>query len=181
MSNPQYAPNPKTQKVYRNLQNKKLSDVTAKDIQQLTDPTFIQATNQDALITYNMLNKAMMRDGGPMPNTSFNTQVTITASGSGNGQVVFTPELGEVWSIQGMTFQESLSSGNATMYIGLQDSSGLITYFLINGTGGSPWAPDADFNKMVYLDSNMSLFVYAFGTFGTGESVICTFNLIRVR
>ena len=116
-----------------------------------------------------------------MPNTSFNTQVTITGSGDGNGQVVYSPKAGEVWAINGISFQESLSAGNAVMYVGLRDSAGVTTYFLINTTGGSPWSPDADFNKMAYIDANMDLFVYAFGTFGTGESVVCTFNLIRVR
>jgi len=116
-----------------------------------------------------------------MPNTSFNTQVTITASGDGNGKVVYSPKAGEVWAVNGISFVESLSAGNAVMYVGLKDSAGVTVYFLINTTGGTPWSPDADFNKMAYVDSNMELFVYAFGTFGVGESVICSFNLIRVR
>ena len=48
MSNPSYAPNPKKQPVYNNLQNKTLASVEAADIQKLTDPTFIQSSNQDA-------------------------------------------------------------------------------------------------------------------------------------
>jgi hypothetical protein len=179
MSNPNYAPNPKNQQVYRNLQNKKLSDVTAKDIQQLTDPTFIQATNQDALITYNMLNLATMRNGLPIPKTSFNTQVEITASGEPNGKDVFNPNQGEVWSLQGMSFEENIS-GNAVVYVGLKDTNGLIVYFSIDTTGGSPWSPDNEFNKMVYVDENMMLFVYVFGTFSSNR-VLCNFNLIRVR
>ena len=69
-----YAPNEKKQQIYVNLQNKTLANVGAEDIEKLTDPTFLQATNQDALITYNTINKATMRDGSPMPQTSVITQ-----------------------------------------------------------------------------------------------------------
>jgi len=113
MSNPQYAPNPKKQAVYNNLQNKKLGDVTAKDIQQLTDPTFIQATNQDALITYNMLNKAAMRDGNIMPNTGGIETITQT---SGSVYATFRPPLGEVWKVMGISAYNTVAPTGTNVY-----------------------------------------------------------------
>ena len=52
----------------KGLAQQKLSDVTAADIELFTKPTFIQAENQDALLTYNIINQAAMRSGTPMQN-----------------------------------------------------------------------------------------------------------------
>ena len=98
MSNPSYAPNPKKQAVYTNLQNKTLSSVEAKDIQQLTDPTFIQATNQDALMTYNMINQATFRNSGTLIPDKWKLVVT-QLNDSGVAEAVFTPLKGETWLI----------------------------------------------------------------------------------
>jgi len=113
MSNPSYAPNPKNQPVYNNLQNKKLSDVTAKDIQQLTDPTFIQANNQDDLITYNTINRAAMRDGNIMPDkggieTQTQTDNTL--------YVTFRPPKGEVWKIMGIAVHNTATPSGSNTY-----------------------------------------------------------------
>ena len=153
------------------------------DFDTVKNQVTLQLSNLELLNVLNTVGQVTntQSQSGPIPDTSFNKQVTVTGSGEGNGQVVFTPNHGEVFAVNGISFQESLSSGNAVMYVGLRDSNSVTTYFLINTTGGSPWSPDADFNKMVYLDSKMTLFVYAFGTFGTSETVICNFNLIRVR
>lgn len=103
-----YSPDPRKQAIYNNLQNFKLSNVTAKNIQQLTDPTFIQATNQDDLLTYNTINKAAMRDGSPMPSTS---KVVSTGDLADTGTVsVFRPEVGEVWQLMAMSLDPNGSN-----------------------------------------------------------------------
>lgn len=151
--------------------------------ENVQDQVHVESVNRKLLELTDLIGRVTNNrsTSGPIPGTSFNTQQTIVGSGSGNGKDVFTPSSGEVWSLQGMTFEESLTSGNAVVYVGLKDSSGMITYFSIDTTGGSPWSPDNEFNKQVYVDENMTLFVYVFGTFAGSESVICTFNLIRVR
>jgi len=111
MSN--YAPNPEQEKVYDNLQNKTLGNVTADDIQKLTDPTFIQATNQDALITYNIVNKAAMRDGNIMPNTGGILTLTQT---DGNIAVDIRPPNGQVYKIMGMSLRNSASPTGTNYY-----------------------------------------------------------------
>jgi len=106
MSN--YAPNPTKEKVYDNLQNKTLGNVSAADIQTLTDPTFIQATNQDALLTYSIINQAAMRNGLPMPSTS---KVVSTGNLADTGTVsVFRPEVGEVWQLMAMSLDPNGSN-----------------------------------------------------------------------
>lgn len=91
-----------------------MSDVTALDIQKLTDPTFIQATNQDALITYNIVNKAAMRDGQPMPDQG----TIIIYQQTTNDQVaaIIRPPKGEVWKIQGISINNSASLSASQTY-----------------------------------------------------------------
>ncbi len=113
MSNPNYAPNPKNQQIYRNLQNKKLSDVTAKDLQQLTDPTFIQATNQDALLTYNIINQATMRDGGIMPNTG---GIETKIQTDNTVYTTFRPPNGQVWKVMGLAAHNTATPTGSNVY-----------------------------------------------------------------
>ena len=152
------------------------------DFDTIKNQVTLQLSNLELLNVLNTIGQVTntQSQSGPIPKTSFNTQVTITASGEGNGQNVFTPQPGEVWSLQGMSFDENIS-GNAVVYVGLKDSNDVIAFFSIDTTGGTPWSPDNEFNKMVYVDGNMTLFVYVFGTFSGSDRVICTFNLIRVR
>lgn len=119
-----YAPDPKKQLVYTNLQNKTLSDVTALDIERLTDPTFIQATNQDALITYNIVNKAAMRDGGPMPDKG--TVLVLTQADDADVQYV-QPAKGEVFEIMGISATVTGVSGNNTYSFYLCSAEGQTT------------------------------------------------------
>lgn len=108
-----YAPDPQKEQVYTNLQNVTLSSVTANDIQKLTDPTFIQATNQDALITYNLINKAAMRDGNIMPDkggieTQIQTDNTL--------YVTVRPPKGEVWKIMGIAVHNTATPTGSNTY-----------------------------------------------------------------
>jgi len=111
MSN--YAPNPRFEKVYDNLQNKTLANVTADDIEKLTDPTFIQATKQDALITYNIVNKAAMRDGNVMPNTG---AIETKIQTDNTEFVTFRPPNGEVWKVMGISLQNTVGVTGANVY-----------------------------------------------------------------
>ena len=111
MSN--YAPDPMKEKVYDNLQNKTLADVTASDIQSLTDPTFIQATNQDALLTYNIINKAAMRDGQIMPNSG---GILTLIQTDGNIAVDIIPPNGQVWKIMGLSLRNTVGVSGTNYY-----------------------------------------------------------------
>ena len=111
MSN--YAPDANFEKVYDNLQNKTLANVTADDIQKLTDPTFIQATNQDALLTYNIINQATMRDGGIMPNTGgIETQIQT----DNTVYTTFRPPNGQVWKVMGLAAHNTASPTGSNVY-----------------------------------------------------------------
>ena len=135
-----YAPDPKKQQVFTNLQNKTLSDVTGDDIAKLTDPTFIQATNQDALITYNVVNQAAMRDGQPMPDKGGIAYYTQTDANVKND---VRPPKGEVWQIMGISalFDDTPSTDN-TFYqyltdVGGQSTSGDMVFISSVGSGST--------------------------------------------
>jgi len=175
MSNPSYAPNPKKQPVYTNLQNKKLSDVSGKDIQQLTDPTFIQASNQDALLTYNIINQAAMRDGLPMPDTQQIVQATYTDTGSND---FFIPQQGEVWLLVGG--DTVTSGGTGTINFQLKDASGtLAMLFIASVNGQEPIGENSTGLRYPIYVSASNYLVANVTTVAT--SVRASLSLIRVR
>lgn len=152
------------------------------DFDNVKNQITLQLSNLEALNVLNTIGQLTNSQSvsGPLPDTSFYVESSITASGAGNGKDVFKPNKGEVWAINAISTEENIS-GNGVVYVGLKDSVGNITYVIINTTGGSPWTPDADFGKMAYIDSNMTLFNYVFGTFSGSDEVVISYNLIRVR
>ncbi len=189
MSN--YAPDPRAEKVYDNLQNKTLADVTAEDIQKLTDPTFIQATNQDALLTYNTINQAAMRNGGPMPQTS---KVVNTGNLDDTGTVVvFRPAVGEVWQLMAMSLDPN-GTNAAHRGIGyLVDFSTLssptdptnlsgASFVEIFDVSLSTSAESLTYDTPLYLDNN-TFFALSVVTLDTsaGDTLSLKIAMIRVR
>jgi len=114
-----YAPNPEAQDIYKGLAQQKLSDVTASQITNLTDPVFIQAENQDRLITMNIINEAAMRNGQVIPNSGGILTYTQTVA---NEAVNIIPPDGEVWKIMGIGITNSASpTGSNNYYTFLSD------------------------------------------------------------
>jgi len=185
----EYAPDPKKQQVYVNLQNKTLSDVTAEDIDRLTAPTFIQATNQDALLTYNSVNKAAMRDGGPMPGTS---QVVRTGFKDDTGTfVVFRPAVGEVWQLMAMSLDPN-GTNAAHRGIGyLVDFSSLAnpldptslsnaSFVEIFDVTLSTSAESLTYDTPLYLDNN-TYFALSIVTLDTAAGDTLDFKIAMIR
>jgi len=183
MSN--YAPNPIKEKVYDNLQNKTLGTVEASDIQTLTDPTFIQATNQDALITYNMINKAMMRDGSPMPNTMVMQEVTVTDN---TGTAMLTCPKGQVLQVLNYGYKATGSTGTLTFtaFMGpkgqeLTSEQGGIRILYYQSSAATPVInSDADYRALspLIIDENFQL---GFTLGGSYTSATIRVFAVRVR
>ena len=174
-----YAPNEKKQQIYVNLQNKTLASVEAKDIQQLTDPTFLQATNQDALITYNTINKATMRDGLPIPNTS--EILLATCTDSGVAVQVKLPNQGEVWQILNAHISTSGGSGAVAheFYFTDQTNSRSFMWYFLSSTGSNlTLQQDTDWTPPFYMDENLEFTYEATGTFTTSTLSIM---MMRIR
>ena len=158
MSN--YAPDPTNEEIYNNLQNKTLSSVSAEDIQKLTDPTFLQSTNQDAIITYNIVNEAAMRDGQPMPGTS----------------------PGEVWVIQSASATITGRSGSIAheLIFTDQNNSRSFSWFYYGASSSGPliFSTDADWFNRTTFDANQVLTYEATGTF---DNSFLDILLYRIR
>ena len=117
MSN--YAPDPKKERIYSDLATIPLSEVTAEQIETLTDPVTLSASNQDALITMDIVNKAAMREGTPMPNTG---EIKSYVQSDANVAINIAPPKGEVWKIQGISIQnEPNVTGTNAYYSWLSD------------------------------------------------------------
>lgn len=177
MSN--YAPNPKKQSVYDNLQNKTLSNVGAADIGTQTDPTFLQAENQDALITYNTINQAAMRDGSPMPNTS--VIVVASATESGTAVTVKAPNNSEVWMI--LNAHVSVSGGSGSIahefyFNDVNNSRSMLWFYNSSTSSNLTLQQDTDWTPPFFFDSNQIFTYEATGTFTTSQLSIL---MIRVR
>ena len=180
MTSHNYAPDPKKEQAYTQLQNFTLSNVTAQDIDRVTQDTFIQATNQDALITYNTVNKAAMRDGLPIPKTG--QIINITASDAGNNYDILVPEPGEVWSVIALSYIVNGISGTLShlvymngTYSGAPGGSVVISEKSSSDAGDN--FGDVDYSPL-HIDENLKL-AYTFYGSATSVSVRCA--AIRVR
>ena len=179
MSN--YAPNPEAQDIYKGLAQQKLSDVTASQISNLTDPVFIQAENQDRLITMNIINEAAMRNGLPMPNTFNVFKIEVDTSGSGVARfgdgLLEVPD-GEVWQIYGFSISPSGASGSVSNEVRLFGPLGFSTEFLSqSSSSGSSFPLQEDFGPF-YIGAGAKIQYEATGTFTTMQLRYCA---IRVR
>lgn len=177
MSN--YAPDPMKEQVYTNLQNFKLGNVGANDIQKLTDPTFLQATNQDALLTYNIINQSAMRDGSPMPEKM---QVTATStSESGTAVEVLTPQKGEVWEIYTGQAVVTSPSGSVIHEFTITDNNNsrtILVYYQSSSSSSILLGQDSDWKVPFRLDSNCTLKYEATGTFSNSQLLL---QMTRIR
>tara|TARA_R110002072_G_scaffold67576_1_gene165646 strand:- start:1423 stop:1986 length:564 start_codon:yes stop_codon:yes gene_type:complete len=182
-----YAPDPKKQLVYTNLQNKTLADVTADDIQKLTDPTFIQATNQDALITYNIVNRAAMRDGTPMP---LSGKIALYTQTDDNDYQYFQPPKGEVWRVVGVSALNSanLTGGNSNSYYSYLTTDDQVSlanslFYQSTGSGSTNVGFETLFEKAnnpLIMDHNMFLLMYSNMAYSAVGATV-TFKVAYVR
>ena len=175
MTSHNYAPDAKKQDAYTQLQNFKLSNVTAQDIDRVTQNTFIQATNQDALITYNTINKAAMRDGQPMPETQKLVQATYTDNGSND---FFVPSKGEVWILVG---GDTLATGGTgTVSFQLKQSDGKVALLFIASVNGQEPIGDnsTGLKYPIYISSTNWLVA---NVTAVATAVRPTLSFIRIR
>jgi hypothetical protein len=121
MSN--YAPSPSKKPIYQNLATKSLSEVTAEEIQTITDPVKLASINQDALIVNNIVNEAAMRNGLPMPDTG---EIKVYTQTSDSNCAEIRPPKGEVWKIQGISIRNTVTpTGSNNYYTFLSDATSL--------------------------------------------------------
>jgi len=176
MSN--YAPNPEAQDIYKGLAQQKLSDVTASQINNLTDPVFIQAENQDRLITMNIINEAAMRNGLPIPDTQKIEAQTFTSAGYRN---YLTPSKGEVFLLNGVSVASSTNlSGNVTVEVDINDGTNRVILYDFSTSSSSDF-PIIESGAMspIYLTYPNTLRLRCEGTFDSVNDVSVLYCRVR--
>ena len=173
MSN--YAPDPKKERIYSDLATIPLSEVTSLQINTLTNPVTLSASNQDALITMNIVNKAAMRDGQPMPETQKLVQATYTDNGSND---FFVPSKGEVWILVGG--DTVTSGGTGTINFQLKQSDGKVALLFIASVNGQEPIGDnsTGLKYPIYISSTNWLVA---NVTSVATSVRPTLSFIRIR
>jgi len=169
--------------IYDQLNTKTLGDVEAIDIQSLQDRVHIQKVNKEELETYNLINKAAMRDGGPMPGGIKIVTTTVTDNPTVVG---FTVEQGEVYQLVTIGASAESPSGqndyrffqSGTNTDGTEVNINWFIYSTSNNTA-PVFQADADFPDMpMFYDENTT---FKFSVSGSYTSVTLSVSMIRVR
>jgi len=155
--------------IYNQLNTSTLSDVSAPNINLVTAPIHIQKTNEDALRTTVLLNKATMRDGGVIPNTMKIDVVTESDTGYYD---VFIPQAGECMMVCTLNW-ETKNAGSISWYVNDGTNRARISYM-------SSTAPDlgAELPPNLYIAQPCKLEVYVESSSGS-NTMTCT--RLRVR
>jgi len=162
--------------IYTQLNTKKLSTVTAEEIMNITDPTHIEFENEFNLERYNLINKALYRDGQPMPNTQRIVQTTYT--GTSDDADFFKPNTGEVWMLVG---GDTLGTGGTgTISFSLKNDAGqLALLFIASVNGQEPIGENSTGLKYpIYVSSTNWLYA---NITAVATSVRASLSFIRVR
>lgn len=158
--------------IYTQLNTKKLSDVTAEQIMNITDPTHIEFENEFNLERYNLINNALYRlDSGPLPNKG-----KVVQTSGDNDRIQFQPAPGEVWKLNG---GDILETGTATFTVGFQlrDLDGNIAFIgTSSSTGQEPITVDSFFEGEIFITNSLYLYIDV----QAGEGRVST-ALIQIR
>jgi len=159
--------------IYTQLNTKKLSNVTAEEIMNITDPTHIEFENEFDLERYNLINKALFRDGLSMPNKG---NMVIADQTVNDTPIVIRPPLGEVWRVQALSATNLATlSGNQNYYLFLSnEDDGSVpqtnTDLFLSSLTSSATALTAenffDDNAFLTLEITNKMFLRVYGDFG---------------
>jgi len=146
-----------SENIYTQLNTKTIKTVSAPDISAVTNPIHFQESDKEALETTVLVNKASYRlDGGPIPGTQQIVTQAFTDSGASN-LVVFTPAVGEVWSISAGSY--SSTGGTSRIFLFLKDNvNGTAMEIADESASGGQHNPLDPFASPGFLiDENMSI------------------------
>jgi|TARA_R110000824_G_scaffold350126_1_gene537067 hypothetical protein len=173
--------------IYEQLNTFTLKNVSAENIANITDPTHIEFENQFDLERYNLINKALYRDGQPMPQSG--KQAIYTQANDSDFQYIQPPK-GEVWRIQAMSALNSVATtGNNSYFIYFTDTNGATTgnsvYYgaVVSGSTNVPY--ETLFEKHgspIILDHNSFILIYSnMDNVGAGGTVSFKVQYVRLR
>jgi len=163
--------------IWRNLNTFNLGDVLAANIQRQSDPIHIEELNRQALEDVYLINKASMRDGGPIPNT-----MKLADSGrivDSTTTTVFQPGVGEVWVCSGAQIDASAGSGSVTSVLNYSDGTNEVRIEAASTSGIAEYNITSTAGPL-YITNDVYLTVTT-SSVGVGEECVITGAFMRVR
>ena len=154
---------------------------TAQQVNRQEKDIHLEEKNRSLLADVNLINKALMRDGSPIPATG--KVEKIQSSDSGTKTPGFNPNPGEVWELFGfgiidmagrsgsVTHDVMLYDGTNYSYIALEAASSNSFPIGQGSTGGTTY-------PFAIVDENLTVVYTATGTFTTSD---LTFTAVRTR
>ena len=182
-----FAPPPKDSNLYQQLESTTLQTLTADQLDTIRAKTFSQGTegNEDEYRRLLLLGLAadQLSLSGPIPNTGRFEQAVVTTS---NADVdIFTPGVGEVYQVIGVSIIMTSGAQSSTAYLKLEDvnDASKACIFSEISTSGSIESFDNDWGGPLYIDENMTLIarLYKSGGIPGGDSATFDAAMIRVR
>jgi len=152
---------------------------TAQEVNRQEKDIHLQEKNRSLLADVNLINKALMRDGGPIP-----ASLVIRELVSDDSGVKFTldfVEAGEVWQLYGFSIAAMTGrSGSCLHEVFIGDRNTSLTSEILDVDAGSSQLPlqELQFGGGMYIDSNAYVIYECTGTF-TDSTM--RFISVRVR
>jgi hypothetical protein len=158
------------------LNTKTVGDAPSFNIDKLSSPTHLMQKNKEVLEQIDLVNRATLRDGSPMPNEMVIKTVTINESTT--KFTILRPEKGEVFRLQQMSLVRTAGSGTTQFYVQYYDGTNEASAIYAS-TGGTELILTSDDNYREYnIDNSVYFVVYRSSGTATYD-LIATFARIR--
>lgn len=167
--------------IFPQLTTKTVKSATASEIATVTEPIHLEQANIEALKQTILVNRATMRqDGGPIPGT----QKIVHGQwddGGATSEVVFTPNKGEVWTINAGSYASS--GGTSRLFLFLKDnvSAGTPAMEIADesATSGQHNPLDPFAAPGFLIDENCSIVATVSVTNSTAENLYLSMSRVR--
>jgi len=161
--------------IYRNLNPKTLSTVTASEINLLTQPLHIQKSNEAALKATVLIDQATMRNGLPIPATSTIVQADWD-DGGGSLTYIMSASAGEVWRVMSGAYTSTGGTSSLTLYVKDEVLNRYVTVALETVNDSTV---TLDPLKDIYIDENTSIRATVSVSDSTSEAMQILVNRVR--
>jgi len=173
-----FAPPPSQSKVYRDLKNIKLTDLTADEFDSLKDSLFAQGVDgaEDEMRRLNLVGQVSNQtsSSGVIPGSM---QVISTTYDDNVYYDVFTPSKGEVWKV--IAAYVGTATGFTSGILAVLDVPNNIRIYVGDWSAGGGDLQDHGFITDLVIDENCTLQFYPYGTLSSSSTIIVL--LARVR
>ena len=174
-----FAPPPSQSKVYADLKNIKLTDLTADQFDTLKGALFAQGVDgaEDEMRRLDLLGQVSNQtsSSGPIPGTATVLQNDWSGAG-GSLTYVMSAGAGEVWRIMNGAYTSSGGSSTITVYV---KDDVLNRYVTIASETVNDGAVTLDPFKDIYIDENLSVRATVTVTDSTSEVLQLLVNRVR--